>query len=342
MSRWFYLFLPLVSAMALVAALMCRPVPRAYEIGCVDPDRLFERQTDYILLQQAESIFRRITWTRNLSRVLGASDSFPRRVVDSEWRLALRGLGIRSDRLAAMWSKGIENGLETNYMELLDRYSVENKKIFEVADQQLKAVRDGLVESEPENSLKDERFRLMNLRLELKVLTRDPFVFSDERLVRIQNEVDSIQQTIDRAEQARLEEQQRYYRLESGRIRGEYLRETKKNQNERESRANQMLRETENLLKSVVEDNRVALERRTGDARRYRENTVAAVDGGAAAPPISSGDVLFPEIQREIRSEFDRRLRRKGPAVAERKHLSAILMSVWPVGPCAEDVTEAF
>lgn len=345
MSRWIYLILPIVSAGLLAAALSSSPAPAVYRIGCVDPDRLFKRQPDHQSLEQIRSVTRKTLLLREMIPSRYGADGFPDRVADAEWRFAAAGFEMRSRRLVDLWSESLFGNLETDYLALIETCADEDGKLFKETDRQLMEIYSRLAENETEDGLKEERFRLMNLRLKIQVLTHDPFVFSDERFKEIQDEIAAIEKTISDAEELHLKQIQESFRQESEVIREQYRRESEERERKLAEKADQMLRDTESLLEMILMSHRQEIDRRIGDAGKTRRLMFSGGSGIVSARVFSDNtdnSRILDAIESELRTEFDRRLRRKAPAVAERRRLSAILVCLHPVGADSVEVTADF
>jgi len=101
------------------------------------------------------------------------------------------------------------------------------------------------------------------------------------------------------------------------------------------------LDETESLMRMMISRHKEQVKQRTEEARIARSeiSRIAPESVGNETPPVA---LALDELEYDLKVEFDRRLRRKADAVAERRRLAVILVNGRPVSSKAIDVTEDF
>jgi hypothetical protein len=345
MSRCFFTLLTVGSAAALAAALMFPPAPAALKIGVVDSDSLFNRQPDVVTLRKVEAAGRRAPG--NFGAFLHAADTglSENDILRSEWDMARLGMIDNDGLIVSFWSDRIFSDLQRDSDSIFAGRAESGKSDFAAAREQLETAYDAIAADKTGTvSFADEKWRLMNLQLKLRVLTRDPYVMPDYRLAGIQDEIISLKKTISAAEKAREEERAKMLGKEAAKVRKNFSLKSKSDDEEVGRAAREKLEAAEKLLAGIVRGHRTELQKRLRESkltRRLASNEIWNPGREANAGIEPAGDI-YNVIEKGLRVEFDRRLRRKAFAVAERRKIAVILDTPYPAGARAVDVGGEF
>lgn len=340
MSKWFFILLTVGSAAALAAAVMFRPAPATMVFGVVDSGKYFERQPDVKILTKIEKAGRRV---RNISGDPAASFVSDTEIMNSEWETARRGMIESDNLLVSYWAGKTFSDLRKDYALIFSDRDAAGRTDFEAATAKLKKAYEAMEKtgSEPD-MFAAEKLRLLNLRLKLRVLTRDPYVLPDYRLAAIQDEMIGLEKEIATAESKRQQKRAAQLKQESESIRDNFVGETNAKDEKAGEEARASLAAAEKQLADIVSTNRASLKKKLDEGRRDRQ---AAADGFKAASagmqrPVSINPINA--IRESMKIEYDRRLRRKAPAVAERNNVMLIIDTSYSPGRKAVDLTNEF
>jgi len=331
MSRWIYISAPLLSAAVLGAVLFVKPAPQPMRIGVLDSDLLFRGQPDYKTLQEVKAASKRNSPPADGGTAL-SDDAFKLDVLNSEWNIFNNAISLRNTRLSSLISRNSIEQLKRDYLVLYGEREEKDKREFEDMERQLKDIYERInsTQAEADDLLKDEKFSLMNLRMKLKVLTHDPFVFPDNKVVEIQNEINSIEKIMARAETERAESRREELDRKTGEVRNRYVLNSEKSEKELERQANELLKNAEKHMSETLRGFRSDMERRLEESRIARTRIPVREEALGAHPVVGPDSLIFDEIETELKKEFDRRLRRKAFAVAERRRLFLIVDTPYP------------
>jgi hypothetical protein len=331
MTRWIFFLLPLLSAAVFAAVLLLKPPPPQAGIGVVDAGKLFSLDTDLITLEKVESAGLRAAPLRGETVMPGASE-FRNTVLRSEWDTVRRELESKESRLISVWSESYSNDLEQEYLLLYGNRNEESNNAFADAEQQLKAVYRSVLSPQAwrDDSLRDERFKLFNLQLKLRVLTHDPIVLPDARLNTIQSEIKTIQDAISSAKTLRENRLNETYARESETVRETYRKSNEEKEKELEAKARRLLADTDALMDSLISGYRAEVVKRLEDSKIARKGVLKTTGVLADENSFQPDKLVFDMIKADMRAEFYRRLRRKAVSVAERKNLALILVTPYP------------
>jgi hypothetical protein len=184
----------------------------------------------------------------------------------------------------------------------------------------------------------------MNLQLKLRVLTRDPYVLPDYRLAGIQDEIIDLRNTISAAEKAREAKHSKMLENEAAKAREIFSLKSKSDDEKLGRDAREKLEAAEKLLAGIVRRHRTELQKRLRESKITRQlasNEILNPGREANAGIEPAGDI-YNVMEKGLRVEFDRRLRRKAFAVAERRKVAVILDTPYPAGARAVDVGGEF
>ncbi len=335
----------LTAAMLCVAAALYlafrEPARHDVLIGCADAQLLFESTPEYQLLKAVRMSFEMEGDRRSAATGAAFGASFPSRVLGSEIRSLEDGFAARGRNIGSLMSASALDALRRDFISYRDIYSAEDARAREATARRLESIHRQLNRPDPEDPMAQEKFELFALRLKLKTLTRDPYVFSEDRLARLESEAEALRVAIDEHERSRTAALQREYDRISGAEREEFLSGSRRRETELKERAARMLEESEIMLSMVSDAHKTDLSSRAGAAAAERKK-MTAKSRSAVAIPASPSISAFDSLEKDLRKEFIRGMMRRAPAVADKRGLSVILISRHPLPRGAVDVTGDF
>ncbi len=335
----------LTAAMLCVAAALYlalrEPARSDIMIGCADAQLLFESTPEYQLLKAVRMSFEMEGDRRRAAAGAAFGASFPSRVLGSEIRSLEEGFAARGRNIGSLMSASALDALRRDFVSYRDIYSAEDARAHEATARRLESFHRQLNRPDPEDPMAKEKFELFALRLKLKALTRDPYVFSEDRLARLESEAEALRVAIDEYERSRIAALQREYDRVAGAEMEEFLSGSRRREAELKERAARMLEESEIMLSMVSDAHKTDMSSRAGMASAERKKMSAKARSAEAipAPPSVSA---FESLEKDLKKEFIRGMMRRAPAVADKRGLSVILISRHPLPRGAVDVTEDF
>jgi len=335
----------LTAAMLCVAAALYlafrEPARQDVLIGCADAQLLFESTPEYQLLKTVKMSFEMEGDRRRDATSAAFGASFPSRVLSSEIRSLEDGFAARGRNIGSLMSASALDALRRDFISYREVYSTEDARAFEATARRLESLRRQLNRPDPDDPMAKEKFDLFALRLKLKALTRDPYVFSEERLERLETEAESLRVAIDEYERSRLAALQSEYDMAAGAEREEFLSGSRRRETELKERAARMLEEAETALSMVSQAHEADMSSRAGASSAERKK-MAAKSQSAVASPAPPSVSAFDSLEKDLEKEFIRGMMRRAPAVADKRGLSVILISRHPLPRGAVDVTGDF
>jgi hypothetical protein len=233
------------------------------------------------------------------------------------------------------------DALRRDFISYSEIYSTENARAYETTARRLESLHRQLNRPDPEDPMAKEKFELFALRLKLKALTRDPYVFSEDRLERLEKKAVALRAEIDEYERSRYAALQDEYDKAARAEREEFLRGSRRRESELKERAARMLEESEIALSMVSEAHEAEMSTRaeasTAERRKMTEKA-----GAERARPAKPSVSAFDSLEKDLKKEFIRGMKRRAPAIAEKRSLSVILISSHPLPRGAVDVTGDF
>ncbi|MFA6448415.1 MAG: hypothetical protein WCX65_03015 [bacterium] len=344
MTRWSFLLFPIVSAAIFAAALIFAPRPPQAIMGVVDAADVFNRRPDVITLKKAEAAAKSAAPAEGSFGSLRADD-FQRSILNSEWDAVRLGMEQKNDRLFTLWSNSLNVNLQQDYLLLFSDLSGVAANEFSETERKLRAAFfvAASAEFQKDDPLKAEKFKLLNLRLKLRVLTHDPFVLPDSLIKEIQDDIKSIETVISDAQISREERLRAAYASESEAIREKFRADAEKKEKELNAKARSMLADTESAMAELIQNQKKDMKQKLEESRLARNVVLKTTAEGAGIESMKSDSQIFDDMRKELRIESDRRLRKKAVAVAERNHLYLILNTPYqPVGKHVVNVTDEF
>jgi len=133
-----------------------------------------------------------------------------------------------------------------------------------------------------------------------------------------------------RAETERAESRREELDRKTGEVRNRYVLNSEKSEKELERQANELLKNAEKHMSETLRGFRSDMERRLEESRIARTRIPVREEALGAHPVVGPDSLIFDEIETELKKEFDRRLRRKAFAVAERRRLFLIVDTPYP------------
>ncbi len=342
MNRWFYILLPAISASLLWFA-VARKQPEPPAIGIINTNTVLDNNREIKALLSLKKAWaqsgRRDKLHSGSTYFTGYDDTI---FFEEERRLFYEGANLRRKALTDIKTQSSMSNLERHFMSLRNGHDRTWKYIAEKAALDLKDSYRKIMKKKKSDFMADEKFRLFNLEMKIRVLTRDPFVMPESRRVEIQDEIDRISSMIDQAEKNHIDSMQR---------------DMKKSSERTEQQLTSMRAELDEDLKLAIHDALVSTEAILDKAIAEEESeTQKIIDSAMLLRNIGSS--LFSDRQtgsrsfdaeqyyvaalEKIRSEMLRRIRRKAQATAEKHNLYLVIDSPFPPLPGVIDITGEF
>ncbi|HOO55760.1 MAG TPA: hypothetical protein PLN69_02985 [bacterium] len=341
MNRWLILLLPLIAGIVFFAVYLRKPIPVRVVPGCVNVEEIYKNQPDYEIIQNIRNVGQRTAVGLAVDHVAGTRLFFSD-LARSEWRHTTDTLKRRSDHLVRLWSESTSSRLKRKFEMINREMALKDTADFEEAGSRLRSTYNRIQMRKEDDPFVEERFLLMNLRLKLRVLTHDAFVFPEEDLRTIRSKIDSIQRMLDNYDKSVVGEYQRAYDDATRKIRDEYKESVEKRKKEVQAESRVMLEEANSILDLIVDDHEVDINARLEGSWNERKAMLEKFKFLDVSGSIVFEAGKVDELEEEIKKEFERRIRRRAEAVAERNGLSVIIATPYTYAGVCVDVTPEF